>query len=106
MAAYLDTLDRLARLELAVIYPGHGEPVEDPAAKIAEYSAHRMERERQVLEALAAGAAAAPAIRELVYEALDPRLNSAAEGSVLAHLAKLVDEGRVVFDGGRYRLSV
>jgi glyoxylase-like metal-dependent hydrolase (beta-lactamase superfamily II) len=105
MAAYVSTLARLARLELSVIYPGHGAAIEEPAAKLEEYIAHRMERERQVLSALTAGADAPPAIRALVYEDLDPRLHLAAEGSVLAHLAKLVDEGRVIVEGERYRLA-
>jgi glyoxylase-like metal-dependent hydrolase (beta-lactamase superfamily II) len=102
MAAYLATLERLARLDLAVIYPGHGAAVEDPAAKISEYIAHRLERERQILDALAAGAATSAQIRARVYIDLDPRLYAAAEGSVLAHLAKLVEEGRVKLVEGRY----
>ena len=103
MAVYLFTLGRLARLELSVIYPGHGEPVAEPATKIAEYIAHRLERERQVLEAVTAGVDSPQAIRARVYEGLDPRLYLAAEGSVLAHLAKLVDEGRVLVEEGGYR---
>jgi glyoxylase-like metal-dependent hydrolase (beta-lactamase superfamily II) len=105
MAAYLSTLERLAQLELSVIYPGHGEPVEAPMARISEYIAHRVLREQQVLEALAIGADTPPAIRAVVYEDLDPRLYLAAEGSVMAHLAKLLDEGRVLMEGERYRLA-
>ena len=105
MTAYLSTLERLARLELSVIYPGHGAPVEDPAARISQYITHRMDRERQILEALAAGADTPPAIRAAVYEDLDPRLQLAAEGSVLAHLAKLVVDGRVLAEAERYRLA-
>jgi len=41
----------------------------------------------------------------LVYEDLDSRLHLAAEGSVLAHLAKLVDDGRVLVERERYRLA-
>jgi glyoxylase-like metal-dependent hydrolase (beta-lactamase superfamily II) len=106
MAAYLATLERLARLDLAVIYPGHGPEIREPAAKIAEYTNHRRERESQVLAALAAGASTAPEIRGRVYRDLDPRLFPAAEGSVLAHLAKLLNEGRVQREADRYvRLS-
>ncbi len=104
MAAYMSTLSRLAGLDLAVIYPGHGLEIAEPADKIAEYIEHRMQRERQVLEALAAGARMPPDIRARVYEDLDPRLNAAAEGSVLAHLAKLIEEGRVGEEAGGYAL--
>ncbi len=48
----------------------------------------------QVLAALAAGAGTAAEVRARVYDDLDPRLYAAAEGAVLAHLAKLVAEGR------------
>ncbi|KPK62007.1 MAG: hypothetical protein AMS21_08355, partial [Gemmatimonas sp. SG8_38_2] len=103
--AYLCTLERLTQLGLSVIYPGHGAAIGEPAAKLEEYIAHRMEREQQVLAALTADADTPAAIRALVYEGLDPRLHLAAEGSVLAHLAKLVDEGRLIVEGERYRLA-
>jgi len=102
MADYLATLERLAQLDLAVIYPGHGPEIREPAAKIAEYAHHRREREIQVLAALATGARTVPEIRAQVYQDLDPRLFPAAEGSVLAHLAKLLTEGRVQREDDRY----
>lgn len=102
MAAYLSTLERLAQLELVVIYPGHGPEIDKPAAKIEEYIAHRLEREAQVLAALAAGAATPAEIRARVYQDLDPRLFGAAEGSVLAHLGKLERDGRVRRRGEQY----
>lgn len=104
MAAYLATLERLAGLDLEVIYPGHGPTVEAAAEKIEEYIAHRRGREAQVVAALAAGASSPATIRARVYEDLDPRLHRAAEGSVLAHLEKLVDEGRVRLEGDRFVL--
>ncbi|UCF19416.1 MAG: MBL fold metallo-hydrolase [Gemmatimonadota bacterium] len=102
MAAYMTTLERLAGLETEVIYPGHGPMIQSAAEKIEEYIAHRRSREQQVVAALAGGAATPAAIRARVYEDLDPRLHRAAEGSVLAHLAKLVSEGRVKLEGDRY----
>ena len=104
LAAYLETLRRLRDLAAGVIYPGHGPPVADAAAKIEEYLTHRLEREAQVLEALATGSGTPAEIRAQVYPDLDPRLNRAAEGSVRAHLAKLEGEGRVEARGDRYRL--
>lgn len=102
MAAYMSTLERLAGLDLSIIYPGHGPQIDEPAEKLAEYIEHRTQREGQVLAALAAGAGTPAEIRALVYENLDPRLFGAAEGSVLAHLAKLADEGRARLEGDRY----
>src|SRR5438045_7218685 len=56
MAAYLDSLRRLLELDLEAICPGHGPVVWEPRAKLEEYLAHRLERERLVIEAPKAGA--------------------------------------------------
>ena len=105
MAAYMRTLERLAALDASVIYPGHGPRVERAREKIEEYIAHRRQRESQVLDALLAGATTAESIRAEVYPDLEARLRRAAEGSVMAHLKKLVDEGRVTETDGRFSLT-
>ena len=46
LGGYLDGLRRLRALGLERLCPGHGPVVEDPAAKLDEYVAHRLERER------------------------------------------------------------
>lgn len=99
---YLASLERIARLDLAVIAPGHGPVIEDPAARVAEYLAHRRMRERQVLEALAGGARTPGEIVGVIYRDLDPALHPAAENTVRAHLLKLVREGRARREGNRY----
>ncbi len=104
MADYMRSLERVARLDLAVIAPGHGPLVPDPAARIAEYIAHRRMREQQVLDTLIGGSRTPGEIAAAVYPALDPRLHPAAEGQVQAHLVKLFDEGRVLREGNRYYL--
>ena len=55
LRGYLEALARLRRLAPSVICPGHGPAVLDPDAKLAAYIAHRLERERLLLAALAAG---------------------------------------------------
>jgi glyoxylase-like metal-dependent hydrolase (beta-lactamase superfamily II) len=102
MDEYLRSLGRVAGLDLEVIMPGHGPPIFDPAARVAEYIAHRLMRERQVLDALAGGARTPGEVAGLLYRNLDPRLHPAAEGTVLAHLLKLVGEGRVRREGNRF----
>ena len=95
MTAYLRSLERVARLALVLIAPGHGPLIRTPHQRIAEYLAHRRRREQQVLELLAGGPQTVPALVALIYPDLDPGLRRAAEGTVTAHLEKLVDEGRV-----------
>jgi glyoxylase-like metal-dependent hydrolase (beta-lactamase superfamily II) len=93
---YLASLRRVAALNPARLYPGHGPVVEQPADLIAEYLAHRALRERQILECLEAGIDDAGDIVDRVYPALDPRLRPAARMTVEAHLEKLREDGRAV----------
>jgi glyoxylase-like metal-dependent hydrolase (beta-lactamase superfamily II) len=107
MAAYIASLERLRDLEIDRIYPGHGPVIETPAAVIEEYIEHRLMRERQVVDGLAA--AAAPVTPEelvaQIYADVDPVLHPIAAMSVRAHLAKLARERRAVQDGERWRPS-
>ena len=97
MAAYLDSLERLRSMRpaLRAIAPGHGFLIDDPAAVLADYVNHRLDRERQVLDALAAGASTPEEIVGRIYEGLVEELVPRARQSVHAHLRKLADEGRV-----------
>lgn len=95
MTAYMASLDRLSRAPGRAIYPGHGPEIADPAAKIAEYVAHRREREAQIRAAIEDGATDAPSIVRAVYTDVPEILHPAAERSVRAVLAMLADAGAV-----------
>ena len=56
---------------------------------------HRVEREDQVLACVTEGLDTIEAIVRKLYADVDVRLHRAAGRSVLAHLLKLVGEGRV-----------
>jgi hydroxyacylglutathione hydrolase len=105
MEDYMRSLGRVAGLDLEVIGPGHGPLIFDPAARVAEYITHRQMRERQVLDVLASGSQTPGEVAGILYQNLDPRLHPAAEGTVLAHLLKLVGEGRVRREGNRFSKS-
>jgi len=94
LAQYLASLERVRALAPVRVHPAHGPAIEDPAALIDEYVAHRELRESQVAAALASGDTTPAAITARVYPALDPALLDFAEDSVLAHLIKLEEEGR------------
>jgi glyoxylase-like metal-dependent hydrolase (beta-lactamase superfamily II) len=98
LAAYLDSLRRLRALDLEVICPGHGPYVWDPAAKLDEYVAHRLERERMLLEALDAGARTTDAMLDHAWADVPPPLRPVAALTLEAHLEKLRDEGRLPDD--------
>jgi glyoxylase-like metal-dependent hydrolase (beta-lactamase superfamily II) len=54
VADYLGSLSRLQALDLRVIYPTHGPPLEDPVEALARFGGHRRERIRQVRDAMRA----------------------------------------------------
>jgi glyoxylase-like metal-dependent hydrolase (beta-lactamase superfamily II) len=98
LAAYLDGLRRLRALGLARLYPGHGPVIEDPAAKLDEYVAHRQDRERRLVAALAEGARTEAALLDAAWSDAPAALRPAAALTLRAHLAKLRDEGRAPGD--------
>jgi hypothetical protein len=73
--------------------PGHGPIIDDPIALIDSYIAHRAERERQIVDAMAAGAKTVAEIVARVYPELPDSLHRAAEETVEAHLKKLTVNG-------------
>lgn len=98
LGGYLDGLRRLRGLPLARLCPGHGPEVDDPAAKLDEYVAHRLERERLILAALAAGARSDDELLAAAWDAIPAGLRLPAIWTLHAHLDKLRAEGRLPVD--------
>ena len=94
LRAYLASLRLVRDLNPRRLLPGHGPIVDEPAALIDEYLAHRQKREQQILQAMLDGARTVDDIVRKVYPALPASLSEGAADSVRAHLAKLRDEGR------------
>jgi len=105
MTQYMASVKKLMARSDAVLYPTHGAPVTDPKPFLAAYLEHRLDRERQILACIREGLPTIPQMVARMYADVDKRLHPAASRSVLAHLIQLEQEGRVVNDGGRYRLS-
>jgi len=98
LSAYLDSLHRLRGLDLEVLCPGHGPYVWDPAAKLDEYIAHRLDRERRLLEALEAGARSEDRLLDHAWSDVPDPLRPAAGLTLRAHLEKLAEDGRLPDD--------
>jgi glyoxylase-like metal-dependent hydrolase (beta-lactamase superfamily II) len=92
---YLAALERLQAMDLQLLLPGHGEPVHDPAARVGELLAHRRDRERRLLEALAAGARSTDELLDAAWSDAPAALRPVAALSLGAHLEKLAEEGRL-----------
>lgn len=104
MADYLDSLARLRALGAARIAPGHGPMLDDPARVIDALVAHRLGRERKVLDTVARlGPATLDELLPVVYDDVPQALHPLARNSLLAHLIKLVRDARVAEEGDRWR---
>jgi glyoxylase-like metal-dependent hydrolase (beta-lactamase superfamily II) len=95
MAHYMASVQKLEKRDDRVLYPTHGAPITAPKPFLAALLAHRHEREAQVLACLAEGVHEIPAMVARLYADVDARLHRAAGRSLLSHLLKLIDEGRV-----------
>jgi glyoxylase-like metal-dependent hydrolase (beta-lactamase superfamily II) len=95
LVGYLDALRRLRARGLAILLPGHGPVVLDADAKLDEYVAHRLDRERRVVAALDDGARSADELLDAVWDDAPGILRIAAAVTLRAHLDKLEDEGRL-----------
>lgn len=94
MSAYCANLRRLMAREDSLYLPGHGPPLAEPRAFVADLLFHREEREKSILAMLHAGTSDPVRLAEILYAKRDVKLMPAAQRNVLAHLLKLKDEGR------------
>lgn len=95
LVEYLDGLRALRARDLEVLCPGHGPPVWDVRAKLDAYLAHRAERERLLVEALAHGMSSEDELLDAAWGDAPAALREFAAISLRAHLEKLRAEGRV-----------
>ena len=96
MTDYLNSLERMKNLpNLQHLCGSHGSAIFDAKTKIEEYIFHRLEREKQVLEAIQNGATTAEEIAAAVYQNLNPTIFPLAVKSVEAHLEKLKSDNLI-----------
>ncbi|HTW12395.1 MAG TPA: MBL fold metallo-hydrolase [Solirubrobacteraceae bacterium] len=95
LRAYLAGLERLRGRAPAVLAPGHGPVVHDADAKLAEYIAHRLDREAALVLALGDGLRTIDELVGRVWSDAPAELRPAVELTLAAHLDKLQEEGRL-----------
>jgi glyoxylase-like metal-dependent hydrolase (beta-lactamase superfamily II) len=95
LADYMDSLRKLSELDLELIYPGHGPLIRNPDAKIAEYIAHREEREQKLVSALDGGERSRQRLLDAAWDDVPAELRPMAAYAMQAHLDKLEAEGRL-----------
>lgn len=105
LSDYLVSLGRLLALpRLNGLFPAHGPVLADARGKIEQYIMHRLEREESIIRALESGAKTIPEMVKLVYTDVPEAMHKLAALSVLAHLEKLADDGRVARAGDEFTL--
>ena len=93
--AYMSSLERIRDLAPAHLYPGHGPELPDATNVITTYIEHRLDREHQIVEAVAGGAGTVDEIVAVVYSDVDSSLRAAAAYQVMVQVRKLEQEGRI-----------
>lgn len=99
MTDYLGSLEKVRDRNFETLWPTHGPPIRDVRPFVQAFIDHRLEREAQVLEQLAAGKRTIKDMVPVMYADVDKRLHPAACHSVLAHMIRLVELGRVACEG-------
>jgi glyoxylase-like metal-dependent hydrolase (beta-lactamase superfamily II) len=92
---YLDSLERVREAGYDRLRPGHGPAIDDPETVCDRLIDHRLERERAVLAAVEGGANDVDAVVDGAYEKDLTGVEDLARATVVAHLEKLLAEGRI-----------
>jgi len=94
LADYLRTLERLVELDPRIAYPGHGEPVRDPAARARELAEHHRRRLEETHTALAEEPRTGYEVSVALFgDELSPPQRRFAVAETLSHLEHLVLRG-------------
>ena len=100
---YLETLRRIVELDPRVAYAGHKDPIEDPAGRAREIIEHHHSRLDGTAAALDGQPRSAYEVSLALFERnLSPTLRRFATAESLAHLERLVHEGRAERATGGY----
>jgi glyoxylase-like metal-dependent hydrolase (beta-lactamase superfamily II) len=107
MRAYVDSLRDLLKVDLAVLAPGHGHLIEHPHDELNRLIEHRLRREDKVRQAVfrAGTDATVQTLLPSAYDDVSKSLYKWAALSLQAHLEKLVTDGELQCEAGRYRRS-
>ncbi|HEY3017313.1 MAG TPA: MBL fold metallo-hydrolase [Gaiellaceae bacterium] len=92
---YLASLERTIELAPRVVYPGHGDPIEDAAARARELIVHHRARLDETAAVLSADDRSAYEVSLAVFgENLSATQRRFAVAETLSHLERLVRDGR------------
>ena len=103
---YVDSLRRIKRLDLDRLWPGHRDPIDDPADRASKIIEHHRERTDRVLEAVEKHGPATPwEVSAALFGELEGIHVMHGPGEAYAHLDHLVRVGAIEQLDTRYRLN-
>ena len=109
MNDYINSLKKLLKRSEKDFCPTHGPIIENPKDILEKYITHRMERERQIINAIKSGKNKIPDIVKIIYKDIDVGLHPAAAMSTLAHLKRMEKNNEIKISGenldGTYELK-
>lgn len=107
MGDYLHSLEKVLALPYQRYLPAHGGPIEDGPPYTRALLGHREMRNRQVIEAVEAGATTLGELQRRIYPNLALPLRAAARMTLKAHAEYLSDRGQIGAQAGLFgvRLS-
>ena len=95
MRDYFASLDRLTGTQFKTFLPAHGGAIENGGEFASTMKAHRMERNRQILEALSARDQTIKDLLDNIYPQITGRVRFAARLTLMAHLEYLVQTNKI-----------
>ena len=96
LPAFADSLERIAVLDIAHLYPGHREPSDRVAAEIERVRRHHRKRQGQLREILAAGPSTPYQLLTTLFRRLPDRRLWQAMAELTGHIDALVARGEAV----------
>jgi glyoxylase-like metal-dependent hydrolase (beta-lactamase superfamily II) len=95
---YLESLEKMAALELTLAYPGHGDPITDPGALIARTIEHHEKRKANVAGHLGREGKSPYELAGEIYPKVTGYDVFLGVSEVVAHLDLVVEDGDAIVD--------
>lgn len=95
---YLETLERMKKLDPAIAYPGHGDPIEDVAGLIDSTASHHHERKAEVAGLLTDRGQSPYELAQKIYPDVKGYDVFLSVSEVVAHLDLVADDGGAVIE--------
>jgi glyoxylase-like metal-dependent hydrolase (beta-lactamase superfamily II) len=95
---YLHSLERMAQMDLRLVYPGHGDPVEDPKALIEWTIDHHAKRKAEIAARLSGEPKTPYELAQEMYPDASGYDEFLAVSEIVAHLDLVIEDGDAIVE--------